>query len=912
MAEGGEKMARTLARHRRTVRAHAFWPTAIAVLTMLALLPALADRLEAVRADEVTISHDLLRTGWDPGEPALTPAAVGGGGFGELFSVPVNGQVYAQPLVVGSSVIVVTENDWVYALDRRTGAVNWSLSLGTPWVPGSICTDLTPNIGVTSTPVYDPSSGTLYLVALTVQGSVPGYSLYGINGQTGAITEQVPIGGSPVNDPGITFAASQQFQRPGLLLMNGWVYAGFGSHCDVKPYDGYVVGVNVATQATTMWSDEAEVTDDEAGIWQGGGGLMSDGPGRIFLVSGNGISPVPGPGTAPPGQLAESVVRLAVQPGGSLAAQDFFSPKNAPTLDAQDLDFGSGGAVGLPFGTPAYSDLLVAAGKYGRIYLLNRDNLGGRDQGPGGSDAALRVICCFGGEWGHPAAFADTPTLTAADSSTANDFLYYDGNTDYLREMRWATDSTGIPNLHTVATSANIFRFTSGSPVVTSNGTDPTSAIVWVIGVTKSTGVGGTLYAYAAVPPASCTSGSPCTINPLWSAPIGTASKFSVPAADGGDVYLGTRDGNVYGFGITAGGPLAGLAPAAFGRRSVGTSVSKIITVRASRRLTVTGVSVSASSVAPADPFTVGQVTETVHGKTRPVSLPARLSRGDLLHAPVTFSPANPGGATGALSFTTGATRLPVISVPLSGDGTQTGLYAIPSAVSFALAPDQGVTSVPVGMTVVSIADITNGGTSPVTVASVTRPAAPFSASRLPARGTVIEPGQSISVQVSYTPTTAGPATGSLTITGDAGTSAIVDLSGTGQPAVSRFTVTHGTVNFGRVPVGTKVTATVGIANTGNQPSVVTGVTPPGRPFGVPFAVPRGLGINPGNDVVVTVVFRPGKPGPATGFYRLSWHDSVGAHQVTIDLAGTGVGLRRRACGSCPRTNAAPAGSRPS
>lgn len=864
-----------------------FWPVAIAIVTTLALSPTLTSKLAAARADEVTISQDVLRTGWDPNEPALTPAAVGGGGFGELFAAQVNGQVYAQPLVVGSAVIVATENDWVYSLDRTTGAVNWSVSVGTPWAESPACIDLTPNIGVTSTPVYDPSTGTIYLVAMTVPNSIPSYSLYGINAQTGAITERVPINGSPTDDSNITFKASQQFQRPGLLLMNGWVYAGFGSHCDTKPYGGYIVGVNVATQATTMWSDEAGVTDDQAGIWQGGGGLMSDGSGRIFLVSGNGISPVPGPGTTPPGQLAESVVRLAVQPDGSLVAKDFFSPSNAPTLDAQDLDFGSGGAVGLPFGTQNRSHMLVAAGKYGRIYLLNRDNLGGRDQGAGGADAALRIICCFGGEWGHPAAFADTQTLTAANSSTASDFLYYDGNTDYLREMRWATDGTGLANLHTVATSSNLFRYTSGSPVVTSNRTDPASAVVWVIGVTKSTGLGGTLYAYRAVPPTSCTNASPCTIDPLWSAPIGTASKFTTPATDGGHVYVGTRDGNVYGFGIVAGGPLSRLIPVAFGHRSVGTVSSKIVTVRVSGRLRVTGVSVS--SGVPANPFAVGHVTKTVHGKTRPVRFPVTLTRGDFLHAPVSFRPTTPGGAAGALNFTVKIHRRPVVSVPLSGDGTQAGLYSTPNSVSFELAPDQGRTAVPVGMSVPRIVEITNGGTSPVTVASVTLPAAPFSATGIPALGTVIRPSQSISVQVRYAPTATGPATGSLTITGNTGTTATVDLSGVGRPGVSRFTASRSTVRFGRVHVGTKLTAIVDITNTGNQPSIMTRATPPGRPFGVPFAVTKGLGVNPGDDLTITLVFRPGKPGAVARLYRLTWHDRFGAHNMTVHLTGTGV-----------------------
>src|ERR1017187_3148025 len=419
-------------RRAAAVIGHVRFPFIVAVVAVLALalLSAMALALPAVRADEVTVSQNNLRTGWDSSEPALTPSAVSGGSFGQMFSTAVNGAVYAQPLVVGSTVIVATENDWIYGLNSTTGTVNWSLSLGTQWNTSSLCSDLSPDVGVTSTPVYDPVTGTVYLVAATIVNSVPQYNLYGISPQTGTLTEQVAIGGSPSNDSSITFNPAQQWQRPGLLLMNGWIYAGFASHCDNSPYDGFVGGVNVSTHATTLWSDETGVTDDQAGIWQGGGGLMSDGPGRIYLVSGNGVSPAPGPGTAPPGQLAESVVRLAVQPDGSLAAQDFFSPKNASSLDAADLDFGSGGPVALPFGTSTYPNLMVAAGKYGRIYLLNPNNLGGQSQGPSGTYASLRIICCFAGEWGHPAAFADTPTLTSSNSAAANDFLYFDANTD--------------------------------------------------------------------------------------------------------------------------------------------------------------------------------------------------------------------------------------------------------------------------------------------------------------------------------------------------------------------------------------------------------------------------------------------------------------------------------------------------
>src|SRR5205085_4432280 len=141
---------------------------------------------------------------------------------------------------------------------------------------------------------------------------------------------------------------------PGLLLTNGSIYAAFGSHCDRQPYAGYVVRVKLSAKASTLWTDESGVTNDQAGIWQGGSGLMSDGPGRIFFTSGNGVSPPPGPGSSPPGQLAESTVRLRPRSNGSLAAQGFFSPANAPTLDASDIDFGSGGPVGAPFGPATY------------------------------------------------------------------------------------------------------------------------------------------------------------------------------------------------------------------------------------------------------------------------------------------------------------------------------------------------------------------------------------------------------------------------------------------------------------------------------------------------------------------------------------------------------------------------------
>ena len=304
------------------------------------------------------------------------------------------------------------------------------------------------------------------------------------------------------------------------------------------------------------------MTDDEAGIWQSGGGLMSDGPGRIFVASGNGISPPPGPGHAPPGQLAESVIRLAPQPNGTLAAKDFFSPANAPTLDAGDLDYGSAGPVGFPVGTMAYPHILVQGGKIGRIFLLDSDDLGGREQGPGSTDHDLFQSQSYGGLWGHPAVFEQSTSPLPPGSSGLSDYVYYLGKKDYLRAFRLGTNHAGRPVLTDVANSTYTFGFSSGSPVVTSSGTDPSSAVVWVVDSSGMSGTGAFLMAFDAVPhPAK---GGGVKLQQIAAEPIGTAGQFSIVATRKSMVYVGTRDGHVLGFGVTARAALRRGPAAAF------------------------------------------------------------------------------------------------------------------------------------------------------------------------------------------------------------------------------------------------------------------------------------------------------------------------------------------------------------
>ena len=877
---------------------------ATAVAAFLLAVPAAVgvmpgSKFTAARASEYTTSQDALRDGWDQAEPGLSPSVVGSSRFGQLFATKVNGQVYAQPLVVGSTAIAATENDYVYGINAITGAIQWSRSLGTPYHI-TTCGNIAPNIGVTGGPVYDPAvttaapHGLVYLVAQIVYNGSPRFRLFMLDPVTGSQIGTKFITGSSVNDSSLTFNAAQQLERPGLLLMNGWVYAAFGSHCDHKPYVGYVAGVNPATKAVTLWTDESGVSGNLAGIWQSGGGLMSDGPGRIFVTSGNGVSPPARAGTSPPGQLAESVVRLAVGSTGTLSAKDFFSPANAPALDAADADFGSGGPTGLPFGTSTYPALVMQAGKDGRIFILNRNRLGGREQGPGGSDADLAMSGPWAGQWGHPAAFADTLSLSAANAAAAHDYTYYAGHAGYLKVFRFGVSSSGKPTLANIANSSGSFPFSSGSPVVTSNGADPASAVVWIVHA-ASVGGAGTLEAFAGEPAASCTPTAPCLLSPIFSAPTGNAAEFTVPATSGNSVYVGTMNGYVYGFGVK---PAAALAapPATFSPTKVGSSATREVTASASFDVTVTGVTaLTTTSNLPSSAvqFTAGQAAITPAGSntSSPASFPVTLHRGDRITVPVTFSPAVPGGVTGTLAFATPSASLPSTDVPLVGQGLSTGLYASASAVQFALVGDHGqfLSWVPANISVQRQITITNGSAVPQRITSVSLPAAPYQVTGLPPAGTVLVPGQSFVVQVTITPHGQGVFDSSLSVAGSSGASATVSLQSQGLAPVSRFTVSPSSLDLGSVPAGKQDTASFTITNSGNQPATAVSSSGPGGPFRATAAVLPGLPVNPSDDLTIQVSFTPPHKGKFGTRYRLVWKDSSGTHALIVPITGTGV-----------------------
>jgi iron transport multicopper oxidase len=546
------------------------------------------------------------------------------------------------------------------------------------------------------------------------------------------------------------------------------------------------------------------------------------------------------------------VVRLGVQPDGKLQATDFFAPYDAAKLDTWDADFGSGGPVALPspwFGTLSAPNLLVAVGKQGYVYLLDRSSLGGIGQGPGGADQVVSRTGPYGGVWSRPAVwpgdggYVYMPTASGGTSAG--------GSSGHLQTYAYGVDGSGNPTLSRVASSSDAFGFGSSAPVVTSNGTGSGSALVWIVWSPDGSGSGAQLRAYAPLP----SSGRPTL---LWSAPVGQSSKFNPPGVGDNRIYVGTRDGHVLGFGAPVDPPLTS-SPLVFPDTKVGQTSLRNAVFTAAKDVTVTSVSSTSARFTPSAP-----------------ALPATLHTGDTFTVPVTFAPTTPGPAGGSLQVVTSEGQ---VNLGLSGTGqpADAKLSVSPPLVSFGGAV--------VGGHLAGTVTISNVGGSPLTFNSVGGVSAPFAVSGAPAAGATLAAGKSVAVNVSFSPTEPGDFTDAVEIDTSAGT-AEVGLSGSAT-GPAHLTITPPSFSGWYLPVGDSEERSFELRNAGDTRLTLTKSKPPaGITLRATTELPEGTTIDPGESLTVKVRFAPTSTGPVTDEWDITGTDDTGPHTVTFTAGG--------------------------
>jgi hypothetical protein len=533
----------------------------------------LEPRLAPANVDVLSWHNDSVLSGLNDQETILTPANVGSSSFGRLFTYPVDGYIYAQPLYkanlalpdgsVHNVVFVATEHDSVYAFDADvpSGGSNndglvWHRSFIDPTnrittVPNADVNsgDIVPEIGITGTPAINASTNTLYVIAKTkeIRSNVAHYvqKLYALDITTGndqkapfvigdttgsnTNTSVISVPGTGDGSAGgvVTFNALKENDRASLLLSpdGGTVYAAWASHGDNGPYHGWVVAFSTSTLHPLSWFNTTP-NSGLGGIWQSGAGVAIDPrTGNILFATGNSKA-----SNLPPGDLGESVVELT---NGQLTLVDYFTPNNKAALDQVDEDLGSGGTMILPDQPGPFPHLILETGKEGKIYVLNRDDLGTYKTGTNGADRVVQELPQgVHGVWGSPAFFLTEP-------STNSGLVYYHGNNDVLRSFRLSNGRLSAASVGKIS-----FNFPGAQPSVSANGTQ--NGIVWELqtdGYSNRNPV--ILYAYDALDLTHVLYRSDreavAAASSAWLRDqMGPATKFTVPTITNGHVYAGS------------------------------------------------------------------------------------------------------------------------------------------------------------------------------------------------------------------------------------------------------------------------------------------------------------------------------------------------------------------------------------
>ena len=492
-----------------------------------------------------TYHNDNARTGQNLSETILTPSNVNSSSFGKLFVITVDGKVDAQPLYLTQVSIpnqgmhnvlyVATEHGSVYGLDADSGKALWQVSMlaaGETTSDDHGCTQITPEIGVTSTPVIDPKAGphgTIYVVAMSKDGSGSYHQrLHALDVTTGAeefsgpqnIQASFPGNGDNSSGGKVVFDPGQYAERAGLLLQNGVVYTAWTSHCDIRPYTGWIMGFDQSTLAQVSVLNVTP-NGNEGSVWMSGSGLAADTSGNIFLLDANGTfdTALDANGFPSQGDYGNAFLKIS-SANRQLAVADYFEMSNQGAENGSDEDLGSGGALVLPDLQDSSNQtrhLAVGAGKDANIYVVDRDAMGKFN--PNTNNIYQEISGALSsGVFSMPAYFNNT--------------VYYGAVGD--RVKAFAITKAQLASTPASQT-ANAFAYPGATPSISANGTS--TAILWVA---ENTG-NAVLHAYDATNLAHELYNS----NQASGArdQFGAGNKFITPMITNGKVYVGTTNG---------------------------------------------------------------------------------------------------------------------------------------------------------------------------------------------------------------------------------------------------------------------------------------------------------------------------------------------------------------------------------
>jgi hypothetical protein len=513
--------------------------------------------VSSTNAPDVTTFHDdIARDGLNAQETILTLSNVNSTQFGETGFDTVDGLVDAEPLYLANVtaggklrnvLYVATEHDSVYAFDADSGAQIWKTSVietGETTSDDRGCGQVTPEIGITSTPVIDRKqgpNGTLFAIGMTKDASGNYHQrLHALDITTGAeisgspteITATYPGTGDSSSNGNVVFEPGQYKERAALLLLNGNIYVGFSSHCDDRPYTGWVLAYSESTLQQTQVLDVTP-NGSEGSIWMSGDGIAADSSGNLYFLDANGSFDTTLNASSFPtmNDFGNAIVKLSTS--GKLAVADYFETYNTVMESDQDEDLGSGGEILLPDQTDAKGvvhQLVVGAGKDSNIYLADRNNLGKFEPSLVTDPNIYQEVtgALSGQVYSTPAFF--------------NGVLYYGAVGDALKAFPM-TDAmlATTPS----SQSAVSFPYPGATPSVSANGTQ--SGIVWAL--ESSMSAPGVLHAYDATNLAHELYNSGQATGGRDS--FGNGNKYITPLVVNGKVYVGTQTG-VAVFGLLA------------------------------------------------------------------------------------------------------------------------------------------------------------------------------------------------------------------------------------------------------------------------------------------------------------------------------------------------------------------------